>query len=56
MNCAQCEERLKADDKVVVFDDTLVHDGECLTKYCRKTFATEQTTYLGYLEGMVIND
>lgn len=50
MRCAYCDNRLKGEDRVVVFDSELVHDGECFTKYVRENFAAETTTYLDYLE------
>lgn len=50
MRCAYCDNRLKGEDMVVVFDSELVHDGECFTKYVRENFAAETTTYLDYLE------
>lgn len=50
MRCAYCDNRLKGEDQVVVFDSELVHDGDCFIKYVREHFAENTTTYLDYLE------
>lgn len=56
MKCIYCESKFKADDKVVVFDSELVHEVDCFEAYVRENFATETTTYLGFLESQVLGD
>lgn len=54
MRCAYCDNRLKGDDKVVVFDSELVHEESCFENYVRENFASKTQTYLEYLEEEVL--
>lgn len=58
MNCRYCGGKFAAEDRVIVLHQSkeIFHEGDCFTDYMMEKYSDQATTYIEYLENLIMGE